>query len=47
MNFSENIWKIGKKAVTLHLVCGSSFKVTENDAVSDDMRTVMASVATD
>ncbi len=38
-----NIWKLAKKALTLQTFCGTSFKVTEYDAVSDDMRTVMAS----
>lgn len=40
---SGNIWKLAKKVVTLQTFCGTSFKVTEYDAVSDDMRTEMAS----
>ena len=33
---------VREKVVILHPNCGTSFKVAENDAVGDDMRTEMA-----
>ena len=34
---------IGQNYVlTLHSICGTSFKIAENDALGDDMRTEMA-----
>ena len=42
--YHKNILLFNKKWVILHLFYGTSCKVAENDAVSNDMRTEMAAI---